>query len=125
MLGEIDPAYRLPLPARKHGAYSVGDLPRLAARYGITCWLIPSLWPETFSFTTHEALATGLPVMAFDLGGQAEAVRAAEARGAPVALLPLGLAEDPQAILTRARHLSHWGFARETLRAPAASGVRA
>ncbi|WP_286908091.1 glycosyltransferase [Roseovarius sp.] len=125
LLGEIDPAYRLPLPARKHGAYGVGDLSRLAARYGITCWLIPSLWPETFSFTTHEALATGLPIMVFDLGGQAEAVRAAEARGAPVALLPLGLAEDPQAILTRARHLSHWGFARETLRAPAASGVRA
>lgn len=107
MLGEIDPAYRLPLPARKHGAYSVGDLPRLAARYGITCWLIPSLWPETFSFTTHEALATGLPVMVFDLGGQAEAVRAAGARGAPAALMPLDLAADPQAILARARRLSH------------------
>lgn len=107
LLGEIDPAYKLPPPAQKHGTYAVEDLPQLAALYQITCWLIPSLWPETFSFTTHEALATGLPVMVFDLGGQAEAVRAAEARGAHVALLPLGLAEDPQAILARARHLSH------------------
>lgn len=106
LLGELDPAYRLPSPARHHGAYAVDALPRLAARYGITCWLIPSLWPETFSFTTHEALATGLPVMVFDLGGQAEAVRAAVAEGAPAALMPLALAADPRAILARARQLS-------------------
>ena len=39
---------------------------------------MPSIWPETFSFTTHEMLATGKPVMAFDLGAQGEAVREAE-----------------------------------------------
>ena len=33
-----------------------------------------SIWPETFSYTTHEALATGLPVLAFDLGAQGVAV---------------------------------------------------
>lgn len=38
---------------------------------------MPSIWPETFSFTTREMLATGLPVMAFDLGAQGEAVREA------------------------------------------------
>ncbi|WP_425074079.1 glycosyltransferase [Sagittula sp. S175] len=106
LLGDLDPAYRFHAPAQLHGAYRVEDLPALAARYGITCWLIPSLWPETFSFTTHEALATGLPVMTFELGGQGEALKAALAHGAEGALLPLDWAEDPQAILALAGHLS-------------------
>ena len=54
------------------------DLPGLVARYGITDWLVPSVWPETFSYTTHEALATGLPVYAFDIGAQGDAVEKAE-----------------------------------------------
>jgi glycosyltransferase involved in cell wall biosynthesis len=37
---------------------------------------MPSVWPETYSFATREALATGLPVFAFDIGAQGEAVRA-------------------------------------------------
>lgn len=38
---------------------------------------MPSIWPETFSFVTHEALATGLPVYGFDIGAQGEALRRA------------------------------------------------
>jgi hypothetical protein len=60
-----------------HGAYRREDIPGLVARYGIDRWLIPSVWPETFSYTTHEALATGLPVWCFDLGAQGAAVRSA------------------------------------------------
>ena len=74
---QVDPAFPLAPPARIHGSYQRRDLPGLVARYGISAWLIPSVWPETFSFTTHEAIATGLPVFAFDLGAQAEALRAA------------------------------------------------
>ena len=77
VIGNIEPGYSLSASADLHGAYRVEDIPRLVARYGITDWLIPSIWPETFSFTTHEALATGMPVWCFDLGAQAEAVRAA------------------------------------------------
>lgn len=102
LLGEIDPAYRLYRPARMHGRYAVEDLPDLVARYGITCWFIPSVWPETFSFTTHEALATGLPVMVFDLGAQADAVRAAGDDGG---VLPLSAAEDMSMILETAKRL--------------------
>ncbi|ODM45551.1 hypothetical protein A9320_27690 [Ruegeria sp. PBVC088] len=109
LLGEIDPAYRLHRPARHHGRYAVEDLPALVDRYGITCWFIPSVWPETFSFTTHEALASGLPVMVFDLGAQGDAVRAAMARGAPGALLPLAAVEDTDAILDAANRLSGAG----------------
>jgi len=74
VLGNVDPAY-LPLPlAQVHGGYVLDKLPELVAQYGITDWLIPSIWPETFSYTTHEALATGYPVHAFDIGAQGEVV---------------------------------------------------
>lgn len=106
LLGEIDPAYRLYRPAVMHGRYAVQDLPALVKRYGITCWFIPSVWPETFSFTTHEALASRLPVMVYDLGAQGDAVRAAMARGAPGALLPLSATEDMGQVLETARRLS-------------------
>ena len=78
LIGDIDPAFALPGRCRVHGRYETEDISALARHYGITHWLIPSLWPETFSFTTHEALRTGLPVLAFDLGAQGEAVQAAE-----------------------------------------------
>jgi glycosyltransferase involved in cell wall biosynthesis len=77
LIGRIDPAFTLAPAARVHGAYRREDIAALVARYGIDRWLIPSVWPETFSYTTHEALATGLPVWCFDLGAQGEAVRAA------------------------------------------------
>ncbi|MCI2400249.1 glycosyltransferase [Aliiroseovarius subalbicans] len=77
VVGNIDPAFRLPATSLVHGTYDSSQLTQLVSRYGITHWLIPSIWPETFSYTTHEALATGLPVHAFALGGQGEAVAAA------------------------------------------------
>lgn len=89
IIGHLDPAFRLAPPARVHGSYELRDLPGLVARYGISAWLIPSVWPETFSFTTHEALATGLPVFCFDLGAQGDAVRSAIEHGATGAVLPL------------------------------------
>ncbi|MCC1494820.1 glycosyltransferase [Cognatishimia sp. F0-27] len=74
LIGNIDPAYALPASVTVHGSYAVENLPALAARYGVTHWLIPSIWPETFCYTAHETLATGLPVLAFDIGAQGEAV---------------------------------------------------
>lgn len=74
VIGDLDPAYRLARPALVHGKYTPADLPVLVQRYRINYWLIPSIWPETFSFTTHEAIATGLPVFAFDLGAQGDLV---------------------------------------------------
>ena len=90
VIGNLDPGYQLASSARVHGSYRHADIPALVARYGITDWLIPSVWPETFSFATREALATGLPVWCFDLGAQAEAVRdAAQAEGQG-GIIPLG-----------------------------------
>lgn len=77
LVGNIDPAYALPGAVPVHGDYALTDLPALAERHRITHWLIPSIWPETFCYTLHEALATRLPVLAFDIGAQGDAVRAA------------------------------------------------
>lgn len=74
LIGDLDPTYALAKPAKVHGEYRLADLGGLVARYGVTCWLIPSIWPEPFSYATHEALATGLPVICFDLGAQGDAV---------------------------------------------------
>lgn len=78
IIGEFDHSFPLPASVTVTGRYDPSSLPRLLAAHGITAWLMPSIWPETFSFTTREMLATGLPVMAFDLGAQGEAVREAE-----------------------------------------------
>ncbi|MBN9889809.1 glycosyltransferase [Salipiger abyssi] len=88
VLGHLDPSYKLAPPSLVHGSYELRDLPGLVARYGISGWFMPSIWPETFSFTTHEMLATGLPVVSFGLGAQGETVARALADGAPGAVLP-------------------------------------
>ncbi|NND20927.1 MAG: glycosyltransferase [Silicimonas sp.] len=77
VVGDLDPNYRLSPPHRVTGRYERSEIDRLARKHDIGLWLIPSVWPETFSFATREALATGLPVLTFELGAQAEAATAA------------------------------------------------
>ena len=98
MIGRIDPSYALPSRVPVHGGYRPEEIPALARRYGVTHWLIPSIWPETFAYTIHEALATGLPVLAFDIGAQGEAVAAAQ-NGVPLPFVPGG---DHAAAITEA-----------------------
>lgn len=99
VIGNVDPAWPLAATVTVHGSYDAADLGGLAERYGLCGWFIPSIWPETFSYTTHEALATGLPVIAFDLGAQAEAIRRAIASGARGGVIPLGLADNAPGLL--------------------------
>lgn len=77
LIGNLDPSFRVTKHSVVHGDYGVEEIPDLVVHYKISCWLIPSVWPETFSFTTHEALATGLPVIAFDLGAQGDLLTSA------------------------------------------------
>jgi glycosyltransferase involved in cell wall biosynthesis len=60
---------------RVTGAYRREDLPRLLEESGASLVMIPSIWPETFSYTTSEAILLGYPVVCFDLGAPAERVR--------------------------------------------------
>ena len=67
---------------------------------------LPSIWPETFCFTLSIALDTGLPVAVFDIGAQAQRVRAA---GRANGVLPLSLADRPAALNTALTTLARQG----------------
>ena len=69
---------------------SVAHLQTLQPSYA----LLPSIWPETYCYTLSVALAIGLPPIVFDLGAQADRLRA---EGFGVILDPK-LVLDPKAI---------------------------
>ncbi|MGR3515368.1 MAG: glycosyltransferase [Paracoccaceae bacterium] len=77
VIGELEGCFNLPPPHIVHGRYEHRDIGTLARAYDIGVWFLPSVCPETFSFATHETLATGLPVVSFDLGAQAETLSTA------------------------------------------------
>ena len=60
------------------GEYHVSDLPRLVYEHDIDIFMIASIWPETFSYTTTEIMEMGLPIASFDLGAPAERIKAYE-----------------------------------------------
>jgi glycosyltransferase involved in cell wall biosynthesis len=106
VLGEVAPDCPLPRSVRVLGGYRLEDLPHLVARHGIGAWLIPSLWPETFSYVTQESLATGLACVGFDLGGQGDALR--RAGNGHVVSLRNWAAPDVDALLRGLRALPDW-----------------
>lgn len=58
-----------------HGNYTPNDLPIIISKRGINVILMPSIIPETFSYTISEAMAMGLPIVAFDIGAQGNRVK--------------------------------------------------
>lgn len=75
-----------------HGRYfGDADAARRVTAVDPHFFLCASVWPETYIFTLSVAMALGLPVVCFDIGAQAERVRA-YGRGI---VLPLELANDP------------------------------
>ncbi len=110
LIGNIDPAFSLPPTVRLHGSYMPADIPHLAERYGVGAWLVPSIWPETFSFATHEMLATGLPVYGFDIGAQGEALRRAP-NGIPIPFDPDG--DHAAAVLAMIAARGPWSVVQE------------
>jgi len=57
------------------GHYQRQDLRRLIVESGANIMLMPSVWPETFSYVTEELIQLGLPIACFDLGAPAERVK--------------------------------------------------
>ena len=57
------------------GNYELEQLPKIVEKRKIDIFLIPSVWPETFSYTTGEVMSMGYPVIVFDMGAPAERVR--------------------------------------------------
>lgn len=74
LLGEISPQFDHSA-IQKSGAYTRDILYDLIRKNFIDLFLIPSVLPETFSYTTAEAILTGLPVFSYNLGGQADQVK--------------------------------------------------
>jgi GT2 family glycosyltransferase/glycosyltransferase involved in cell wall biosynthesis len=62
-----------------------------------SCVFLPSIWPETFCFTLSMAFALEIPPVVFDLGAQAERVRAANFGF----VLPYGLIDDIRSLNNR------------------------
>ncbi len=56
------------------GAYVRDDLPDLLNIYKPEVFLLPSIWPETFSYVASEIMAYGYPLACFDIGAPAERV---------------------------------------------------
>ena len=57
---------------RLYGGYELSELPFLLDE--VDCVVVPSQVPESFSLTTREALARGIPVIATRLGALVEAI---------------------------------------------------
>lgn len=57
------------------GHYKREDIPELTKLYDIDAFFIPSIWPETFSYTTAEVMFMELPIAVYDIGAPAERVR--------------------------------------------------
>ncbi len=72
------------------GAYKAEEAQQLIADMEPDLAFIPSICPETWCFVLSEAWLAGLYTIVFDLGAQAERVRAT-GRGA---ILPLGLSPE-------------------------------
>ncbi len=69
------------------GRFREGEGASLAAEQDGDLGFIPSVWPETWCYALSTLWSSGLRVVAFDLGAQAERIRATGAG----AVLPLGL----------------------------------
>ncbi len=57
------------------GRYEHANLPKLIQNSGAQVFLLPSIWPETFSFVAEELMRLNVPLAVFDLGAPAERVR--------------------------------------------------
>lgn len=57
------------------GRYKTGNFVNLVENNNIDILFIPSVCPETFSFTTEESIRMGVPVAVFNIGAPAERVK--------------------------------------------------
>lgn len=59
---------------KQHGRFDHDNIVDILNNLNINCFLMPSICPETFSYVTHEMIATGLPIISFNLGAQGDFV---------------------------------------------------
>ncbi len=57
------------------GKYDRKNLPEIIENNQIDIVFISSIWPETFSYTTHEVMLMDIKIACFDIGAQSEYVK--------------------------------------------------
>jgi len=94
------------------GPYLEMDGEALVRAQGAHLAWLPSICPETWSFTLSLAWQAGLPAAVFDIGAPADRVRADVAAGRAGWVLPLGAppATINNALLAAASHASDTPF---------------
>lgn len=66
----------VPLDHIKHtGYYNKVCLPDICIKEAIDVFVIPSIWPETYSYTTDEIMQLGYPLFTFNMGAPVERVK--------------------------------------------------
>ncbi|MEB3166806.1 MAG: glycosyltransferase [Cyanobacteriota bacterium] len=78
-----------------YGAYADRDLPQLIDQFTPAVIFFPARWPETYSYTLSDALRSGYPVLAPDVGAFSERMA-----GLPDCQL-YRLSDSPQAIASQ------------------------
>lgn len=63
---------RPPQNVTLHGAYDKNKLSNLIEDNNIDIIIIPSIWPETFSYTTEEVIKMDIPLITLNLGAQGD-----------------------------------------------------
>ena len=74
LLGVVDEEIDSPIFSYT-GRYTREQLPKLTLQEDIDMFFIPSIWPETFSYTTSEIISMNMPLAVFDLGAPADRVK--------------------------------------------------
>ena len=62
------------------GKYVIDQLPDIVEEREIDLIIIPSVWPETFSYTTSEAIQLNIPVGSFNMGAQCDKIKGVKRR---------------------------------------------
>lgn len=74
LLGESDEPIDSPVFTQT-GRYTRETLPRLTMEQDIDIFLIPSIWPETYSYTASEIMSMEMPIAVFPIGAPVERVK--------------------------------------------------
>ena len=74
LIGSSDEEIESPVFSQT-GRYTREEIPRLTLEQDIDMFLIPSVWPETFSYTTSEIISMGFPVAVLPVGAPVERVK--------------------------------------------------
>jgi glycosyltransferase involved in cell wall biosynthesis/2-polyprenyl-3-methyl-5-hydroxy-6-metoxy-1,4-benzoquinol methylase len=76
------------------GRYARQELPFLTLQEDIDMYLIPSIWPETFSYTSSEIMSMNVPLAVFPVGAPVERVKHYEKGLILSAASPAGILEE-------------------------------